>query len=282
MHFHLPFTVADVLWTLTFAGHLVLLVVLMGRERTRRFPFFTASIALVAFRLLSSKLLFGRLPQLMMIELVIITAVIGVGLGLLVQLELARKAFGGVARVAWVSGALAAMGLGAVVLRYWGTWPPWAQIREGTSFQLLQILAQKGSLLVDVENIAVGLLILLFGARTGAGWRSHTQRIVIGLSTASIGQLSVQGIWEAIVRTASPHSMDEYNRVLAIRERLFNANSMLFIAVLVWWIVCLWLDEPGTARATPEGSVIENEGEPAMLESVSRDVVQEPEGREAE
>src|SRR5271165_2925030 len=122
MHFHSPFTVVDVLWTLTFAAHLVLLVVLIGRDRMGRFPFFTASIALVAFRLLTSKLLFGRLSQLAMIEMVIINALIGVVLGLLVLVELSRKAFRGVNRVAWVTGALAVMALGAVVLKFWGAW----------------------------------------------------------------------------------------------------------------------------------------------------------------
>ena len=259
---------ADVLWTFTFAAQLVLLVVLLGRDRAGRFPLFTASVALVAFRVLTGRLLMGRLPQMTMMQFVIITAAIGAVLGLLVLLELARKAFGRVPRAAWVTGALVVMAIGAVVVTYWGIWPTWEQVKQGSTFQLLQLIAQKGGLLLDVENILVGLLIVVFGARYGAGWRSHTQRIVIGLSTASIGQLSVQGIWQAIAKHAAPKSMDEYNHIIAMRERLFNANSMLFVAVLVWWIITLWLDEPGTARAaTPEGNVIEGEVETATLES---------------
>src|ERR1700756_4938807 len=112
MHFYFPFLMVDVLWTFTFAAHLVLLVVLLGRDRIRSFPFFTASVVLVAFRLLTSKLLFGRLPQMTMVELVIVTAVIAVVLGLLVLLELARKAFGGGQRAIWVTGALIVMAIG--------------------------------------------------------------------------------------------------------------------------------------------------------------------------
>ena len=56
MHFHFPFTVLTALWTLTFAAHLVLLVVLMGRDRVRQFPWFTANIVLVALRLLTSQI----------------------------------------------------------------------------------------------------------------------------------------------------------------------------------------------------------------------------------
>ena len=56
MHLNFGFTTVQILWTLTFAALLVLLVVLLGRDRTRRFPWFTASIALVAVRLLASRM----------------------------------------------------------------------------------------------------------------------------------------------------------------------------------------------------------------------------------
>ena len=74
MHFNFDFTAVQVLWTLTFAAHLVLLVVLMGRERIRRFPWFTTGIVLVTLRLLSSRLLYGRLPQLTMGGIFIVLA----------------------------------------------------------------------------------------------------------------------------------------------------------------------------------------------------------------
>ena len=259
MHFHFPFTMESVLWTLTFAAHLVLLVVLLGRDRAGRFPLFTASIVLVAFRLLASRLLMGRVPQMTMLEGVIITAVMGIVLGLLVLIELARKAFSGrVSRGAWLTGALGVMAIGAVVLWKWGAWPAWEQVKGGSSIQLLELMAQKGSLLLDVENILVGLLIVLFGWRYAAGWRSHTQRIVIGLSTASIAQLAIQGTWQAIAKHAAPKTMEEYKHIMALQERLFHANSVIFIAVLVWWIVTLWMDEPVTAPAvTADGVVVE-------------------------
>jgi len=283
MHLHFPFTVVDVLWTLTFAAHLVLLVVLLGRDRLRRFPFFTANVALVAFRLLTSKLLFGRLPQVTMLEGVILSAVVGVVLGLLVLFELARHAFSPSRRSTWITGAIVVMAVGAAVLKFYGPWPAWEQVKSGSPFQLLQLIAQKGSLLVDVENIAVGLLIVALGYRFGSGWRSHTQRIVIGLSTASLGQLAIQGIWGAIAQSASPHSMEEYNHVIALRERLFNANSALYVAVLVWWILSLWIDEPGTVRAEPpQETEIEGEGEPSALEPGSGESVEERDTSRAE
>ena len=254
MHFHFPFTALQVMWTLTFAAHLVLLVVLMGRDRIARFPWFTASIALVALRLLSSRLLFGRLPQITMSTIFIVMADVSAVVGLLVVLEVARRAFGSVRRATWVTWALVLMALGAAVLKFWGPWPAWQTLTAKSStsaLQLMQLLAQKATLLVDVLTIAVGLLIVLFGRRYKAGWRSHTQQIAIGLSTASIAQLSMQAVWERIARTAVAHTMADYERVVGIREKLFNTNSAVYVAVLVWWIVCLWIDEPGTAAAAP-------------------------------
>lgn len=287
MHFHFPFTVGDVLWTLTFAAHLVLLVVLLGRDRIKNFPFFTASIVLGAFRLLIEKLLNNRLPQLTFVEIMLVTLTIGVVLGFLVVLELARRAFGRVARRTWVIGALVVMAMGAVVLWQWGPWPSWEAVKGGSAWQLLQLLVQKGSRFVDLETIAVGLLIVALGGRFGAGWRSHTQRIMIGLSTASIAELAVQGTWESIVRAvrANPsviRSFADQKRIIGLGDKLSNANEVVFITVLVWWIVCLWFDEPGIAAAAPEGKVIEGEMEPVALEPVPEQVAEDGDENEAE
>ncbi len=250
MHFH--FSAQDILWTLAFASELVLLVVLMGRDRIARFPWFTAATVMMALRLLTAKLLSGRLPQMTMAAVFIVMAEIGALLGLLVVLEVARRAFGAVKRSTWLIGAVALLALGAVILRYWGPWPAWKTLTAQSStsaLQLMQLLAQKTSLFVDIENIAVGLLIVMFGSRYKAGWRSHTQQIAIGLSTASLTQLAIGIIWERIAHTASPKSMAEYQHLMDLRDKLFNANSAMFVVVAVWWIVCLWRDEPGTSSA---------------------------------
>ena len=57
MHSNFDFSASQILWTLTFAALLVLLVVLLGRDRARRFPWFTASIATMGLLLLTSQLL---------------------------------------------------------------------------------------------------------------------------------------------------------------------------------------------------------------------------------
>jgi hypothetical protein len=145
------------------------------------------------------------------------------------------------------------LALGAAVLRFWGPWPAWKTLTAHSTvatLQLLQLLAQKTSLFVDVENIAVGLLVILFGQRYGAGWRSHTQQIAIGLSASSLAQLTIGVVWERIAHTAVVQIMADQQRILAIRDKLFNANSAMYLAVAVWWIVWLWRDEPAQARAS--------------------------------
>jgi hypothetical protein len=248
MHFHLPFNAQDILWTLAFAAQLVLLVVLMGRERIGRFPWFTAAAVMLGLRLLTAKLLSGRLPQLTMAALFIIMAEISALIGLLVVLEIARRAFDTVRRATWVAWAFILLAVGAAALTFWGPWPAWKTLTAHSTvatLQLLQLMAQKTSMLVDIENIAVGLLVVLFGRRYGAGWRSHTQQIAIGLSASSLAQLAIGVLWERIARTAVVQTMADQQRILAIRDELFNANSAIYIVVVLWWIVWLWKDEPG-------------------------------------
>jgi hypothetical protein len=257
MHLNFDFTATQVLWTLTFAALLVLLVVLLGRDRARRFPWFTASIVLMALRVLASRLLFGRLPSITMSEVFITLADVAAIVSLLVVVELARRAFGGVQRRTWIGWTLALVAVGAAVLAVWGPWPAWKTLTADSTLavlRLMQLAAQKGNLLVNVLTVELGLLVVLFGRRFKAGWRSHAQRIMIGLSTAAIAELVRQGVWEMIVLKAVPHNQAEYEHIMGLGGKLVNANEVVYAAVLVWWIACLWMDEPGAAagEATAE------------------------------
>lgn len=262
MHFHFPFAAGDILWTFTFAGYLVLLVVLMGRDRIARYPWFTTSIVLMALRILTIRLLVRRLPELTLDAIVLVMGDLVALAALFVVVEIARRAFGRVRRPTWIAGALAMIAFGAVVLKFWGPWPAWSTMTANSTIgrlRLLQLIAQKTTLLADVETIAIGLLVVLLGSHFKAGWRSHTQRIAIGLSTASISQLAIQGIWQSVVTSARANpkvlqSVTEQQRVIGLGEKLSNTNSTIYIAILIWWIVCLWMDEPGTVRTVPADS----------------------------
>jgi hypothetical protein len=267
MHFNFPFTVGQVLWTLTFAAQLTLLVVLLGRDRIKRYPWFTASIVLFALRLLVEVLLSGRLAALPLRATFIALADLMALVGLLVVIEVARRAFADARRRTWVVWTVAVLAVAVGVLATWGPWPGWKDLTWDSPLavlRLMQLVAQKTDLLVDLLTVEVGLLVLVFGRHFKAGWRSHTQQIAIGLSTVAIGWLAVQGMWQIIATTVHPHTQQEYERVIGLGSKLVNGNKVVYLAVLVWWIVCLWFDEPGrkadavadaTVVGAPEGPV---------------------------
>jgi hypothetical protein len=45
--------------------------------------------------------------------------------------------------------------------------------------------------------------------------------------------------------------------VIGLINSLKNANSIIFLVVLVWWIVCLWIDEPGMENREQESEISE-------------------------
>jgi hypothetical protein len=247
MHLNFDFSAAQILWTLTFAGLLVLLVVLLGRDRTRRFPWFTASIVLVTLGKLAGRLLYARIPQITSAEIFLTLADLGVILGLLVLVELARRAFKGVQRSILIVNTLGSLAVAGGVLAVLGPWPAWKTLTANSTvavLQLMRLAGLKGDVLTDVLAVELCLLMVLFGRRFSGGWRSHAQQIAIGLSTVAIGHFAIQGIWQWIAVKAVPHTQAEFDSIVG---KLDNANSALYVAVLVWWIACLWIDEPGTA-----------------------------------
>jgi hypothetical protein len=263
MHFNFNFTAIQIIWTLTLAALLVLLIVLLGRERTRRFPWFTTSIALLVLRLLISKLLFGKLAPFTLNEILITLADVLALVSVMVAVEMARRAFVGLGRTQWIANTAGALVVASFVVTIWGPWPAWKTVTAESQIavlRLMQLVAQKLDLLANVLIIELGLLVVLFGRRYAAGWRSHTQRILIGLSTAAISQLTVLGIWQFIALKFVPHSQAEYDKVIGLRDKIFNANGAVFIAVVLWWIYCLWNDEPG---ANPNGGEVPVEEGPS-------------------
>jgi hypothetical protein len=272
MHPETHFSAVQVLWTLTFASQLVLLVVLLGRDRARRFPWFTLSILMMALRLLASRLLIGRMPTMTLSVIFIIMADLSAIVGALVILEMGRHAFARLPMRTRLAGALGVLLPALVALAAWGPWPA-RQTLTADSFladmRLLQLGAQKLDMLTDMMTIELGILVLLLGRRYRVGWRSHTQRILVGLSTASAAQLAVQAIWQFVAKTAAPKTQVEYEHVLGLRDKLFNANGAVYIAVLIWWIACLWMEEPAAALTTgaSDGGSSDDPDTPALAEA---------------
>jgi hypothetical protein len=273
MHFNFDFSAAQVLWTLTFAALLVLLVVLLGRDRAQRFPWFTSSIALMGVLLLTTQLLLSQLSRFTGAEIFLVLSNLEVVVSLLVLVELARRTFRGMGKLGWIIGTLAIVAVGAAVLVFWGHWPAWKTLTassELATIRLMDLAVDKGILFSSVVTIELGLLITLLGRRFGAGWRSHAQRIAIGLSTVALAQLVLRASLQAIGTQTHIHTQADYERVMDLRDKLIHGNNGAYLCVLVWWIACLWFDEPGAtsaAEAEPELAEGDGESEAPLLEA---------------
>jgi hypothetical protein len=162
--------------------------------------------------------------------------------------------------------------LGVFIMVKWGPWPAWKTLMAGSktsSLRIMQLFAQKTDVLDNMLFIELGVLVAFFGRSFRAGWRSHTQQIAIGLSTASIMQAGIRFVWQQIALHTTVHSQNEYTRVMNLQEKLFNASNVVYLVVLLWWIACLWVDEPGgmTGETAVAGAPFPGEGEPAPLET---------------
>lgn len=255
-----------VLWTLNFASQLVLLVVLLGRERLRTWPWFTASIIVFSIRLLAEMLLTGRMAMLPLQAVFIGLADIAAVVGLLVVVEVAWRTFHAASRRAWTIGLGLTLTIAALVLWQWGPWQDVHQLTFASpimTLRTLQFFAQKLDLFRDVLTVCLSLLVVIFGGRFGAGWRSHAQMLAIGLGTVAAGWLSIQAAWQMIMHQMQPTTREEYMHLLDLGTRLTNTNKIIYIVVVLWWIVWLWRDEVGDAAGIASDEQATLASEPA-------------------
>jgi hypothetical protein len=255
------FTVEQILWALVLAAHLVLLIVLLGRDRTGRFPWFAAAIALSSVHLISDHLLHGKLTTLAFYWQSYTAMLLESILGILVLNELCRRVFSNRAsgRVVnfkgWLGWALVTLSLAAGAIWLWGPWPTWkALTQEPAQLPVLLVVlsAMKGQLFLAILTVEIGLLLRIFGRRFGSGWRSHPQQIALGLSTYALAFLAVQATTDLIKHTVHLKSREEYERIVRLFTNLDNGRFAVWFLVLAWWIVWLWRNDPSEPAAALE------------------------------
>ena len=252
MHYNFNFNSTQILWTLTFAALLVLLVVLLGRDRARRFPWFTTAMALTALRMLASRLLYHRVSLAFSESLFLSLADLAAIVTVLMVIEVARRAFAGAAQRAWIAGTLVLVAAAGTTTVLWGPWPSLKTLFASSqlaAFRFMELFAQKADMFGDVLIVLLAVLILILGRQFKAGWHSHAQQLIIGLAMASVTQLTIRGVLQHIATHVTIHSPDDYKRVMNLMSSLNMANSVIFLAAVVWWIVCLWIDEPGASAS---------------------------------
>lgn len=254
---HFPFSEIDVIWTLTFAAQLVLLVVLLGRDRVRRYPFFTAGVILAALEMLMRRLLAQKLAPLTGAKLFFALGDLGVLITLLVAIELARRAFARASRISWLAGTVVVVAAAAGTLARWGPWPARQTLLAHSllaHLHLMQLFEEKGDLFNNLAFIALTLIAVFTGRRFHAGWRSHARLLLVGYSVAALAQAALRLAWEKLALAPQPHTEAEFNHQVAIQTRLLNLYSIVYLVVVIAWIACLWFDDPGYTPAAKPAS----------------------------
>jgi hypothetical protein len=131
--------------------------------------------------------------------------------------------------------------------------------------RLMQIAGQKADIFVCLLTVGVALLVLFFGRRLGTGLRSHPALLLIGLFAVSAIWLGVTVYWQHLTHAIQPGmTREQYQQLLATSAQLFNGNRMALIVVQIWWIACLWIDEPGSAPGEPAEVAADLEPAPAL------------------
>ena len=257
MNFDFGISAVLVLWWMTLAELTVLLLILFWRVRQRSFPLFMANLFLVGIRTELSRLAHDK-PSVTMNVVSIAMDNLAVLALLLVQVELARRVFSGAKRKTWILWSLASVAVAAAAIAIWGPWPDAETLSTDSAaavLRLLELVAQKSALLVNVLTIELCLLVFYFGRRFNAGWHSYEQRLAIGLSMSALGQLVVQGLWQSMAQTASPTDLTAYLHILKIGRKLVDANMLVYVTVLMWWMFTLGKTRGRKVWANPDQSV---------------------------
>jgi hypothetical protein len=241
MSFDIGILIVQLLWWLTLVELTVLLLILFWRVRQRHFPWFMASLFLVGLRSVLSRLAHD-VPSITMNAVSIAVNNLASLVALLVLVELARQVFAGVKRKTWILWTLAFVAVAAGSIIIWGPWPKADTVSADSTVAilgLLELVAQKSALLVNILTVELCLLVFYFGGRLEAGWHTYKQRLAIGLSTSAMGQLIVLGLWQLIEATAVPKDLTDFLRIQSIGKRLLDANMVVYLTVLVWWMITL-------------------------------------------
>jgi hypothetical protein len=62
----------------------------------------------------------------------------------------------------------------------------------------------------------------------------------------------MEGALRRLAMTVTPESRAASERIVALSGKTINSNSAVYLVVLVWWIACLWIDEPGAEDEAAE------------------------------
>src|ERR1700761_7008201 len=158
--------IEQILWAMVLAAHLLLLIVMMGRERIARFRWFFAWITLSAATLVANHMLHGKLTTVAFYWQTYSALVIESILGVMVLLELARQIFSSgragliVKANGWIGWTMVTVAIAAAAVWAWGPWPSKAALqaeKDQLPLLIVILIGMKGQLLVSILMVEVAL-----------------------------------------------------------------------------------------------------------------------------
>lgn len=224
------------LWAIGLFGHIALLIVLLARRRTARFPMFTA---LVSANILRTVLLFSLRNHEFPYMLVYLAAhVLDIGLQLAVVYEIARHVFrpsGGWAPdvrrpMLWLGWASLAAASGLTWLA-----APYAPGLERTALLKSEFFSS-----TLTSELFLGMVVLSVTA--GLPWRTHDARIMHALGTFTLLDLAIEAVHTVHGEAGTSH----------IRDVLTLARMAVYLGCLAYWIVTLWQEAPEPRGLPPK------------------------------
>jgi hypothetical protein len=219
-----------------FAGHVLLLFVLLLRRLAGRFPWFTA---FVCFEVGRSLVLFPAEIHLIPVPYFAFywaLAVVDYFLSLAVIYEIAWSVFRPLG--VWARDVRTKLSgwIGAgIAFAVWITYEASPPTRSA-----YQTLVIKGDFFIGIVMLELFTILMVISSDAGLVWRHHARNIADALAAYSI----------VIVVVDWAHNY--YGSNPAIYAWLSTARIIAYLMVLVYWIVTLWLPEPPRKCVTPE------------------------------
>jgi hypothetical protein len=228
----------QLLWATSFAGHWILLAVLVLRRRARSFPVFTSLIAVNIVRtiVLFFTLRLGSSESYFYVYWTL--AIVDVGFQLAIAYELASKVFRPLG--AWASDvrkSSLAMAAASVAIAGGMTWlaaPPTRTLRLA--------IVIRGDFFASALMSELFVAMVALSVTLGLPWRTHVARVAQGLGVYSIYGIFTDAAYSYFGSSGVTHG------TYALLSQLQNA---LYLGCIGYWSVTLAIREP-EPRKMPE------------------------------
>ncbi len=217
-------------WAVSFIGHVILLLVLSIRSRSRNFPIFTTLIAFNVVRTIALFLIHRRHAKTAYFYTFWVLAVVDIGLQFAIVYELSAKVFRPLGQWApdirrrflvWVGGSVI---IASILI----------MIPKPTSRFFMQVVILKASFFSAalMSELLLGMIVL--SAVAGLNWSTHVAKIAKGLITYSIATLTLETANTFFGLDGRGQIYDDLSRV----------RIAIYLCCVGYWIAVLWRNAP--------------------------------------